>query len=140
MTRLFQLAAVAALAAAAAACGGSTSTNTIAASGPTVTETFTGTVQPAGAADIHTFTVTTPGTVSVTMTSAGPPPTIMMGIGLGNPDNAGNCIYITTVQQPPSSTPQISGTVTASGAYCVAVGDIGNAAGPITYSVTVSHT
>jgi hypothetical protein len=106
------------------------------------TETFTGVVQP-GSFKIHTFTVTTPGTVSVTMTAAGPPPTIQMGLGIGNPDASGNCIFLsggTTQAAANATTPQLSGTLTASGAYCVEIADIGNAAGPITYSIAVSHT
>jgi hypothetical protein len=130
------------LAVAAAACGGSTTAPTTVGTNATVTtETFTGTVQPGGQ-KVHTFTVTTPGTVTVTMTQAGPPPTITMGLGLGNPDASGNCIFISgaVANQPASTTPQLQGTLTSSGAYCVAIGDVGNAAGPITYSITVSHT
>jgi hypothetical protein len=77
------------------------------------------------------------------MTQAGPPPTITMGLGIGNPDNSGNCIFISggvTNQAVAGTTPQLQGTLTVSGAYCVAIGDIGNAAGPITYAITVSHT
>ena len=128
------------LAVAATACGGSTtSPATVGTNATVTTETFTGTVQPGGQ-KVHTFTVTTPGPVTVTMTQAGPPPTITMGIGLGNPDASGNCIFITTNQGIASTTPQVQGTLTSSGAYCVAIGDVGNAAGPITYSITVSHT
>ena len=129
------------LAVAAAACGGSTfAPSTVGANATVVTETFTGSVDPGGQ-KVHTFTVTTPGLVSVTMTQAGPPPTITMGLGIGNPDTAGNCTFITTTNQAvASTTPQLQGTLTSSGAYCVAIGDVGNAAGPITYSLTVSHT
>ena len=140
MKRLALFAAVAF----AAACGGSsTSPTTIATPTATVvTETFTGTVQPL-ATNVHTFTVTTPGALSVTMTAAGPPPTISMGLGIGNPNSSGGCIFLsggTTTAIASATTPQLSGNVTASGAYCVAIGDIGNAAGPIAYSITVSHT
>ena len=133
--------AAAALAALATACGGSTSSSPVASTPATLTtETFMGIVQPAGT-NVHNFNVTTPGTVNVTMTAAGPPATITMGLGLGNPDSSGNCIYITTTQATASTTtPQITGTLTASGAYCVAIGDVGNAAGPISYTITVSHT
>ncbi|HXD74618.1 MAG TPA: hypothetical protein VN628_12810 [Vicinamibacterales bacterium] len=129
------------LALAAAACGGSTSApSTVAANATVSNDVFTGVVQ-VGGLDVHNFTVTTPGTVSVTMTAAGPPPTITMGIGIGNPNGAGGCTFISTTQLPASTTtPQLSGTLTASGPYCVGIGDVGNAAGPITYSVTVSHT
>jgi hypothetical protein len=126
-----------------AACGGSSNSSSVVAPSATVTtDTFNGTIQP-GTSKVHTFTVTTPGTVNVTMTAAGPPATITMGLGIGNPDANGNCIFLsggTTQAIASTTTPQLSGTLTASGAYCVAIGDIGNAAGPITYSITVSHT
>ncbi len=132
------------MAAVAAACGGSSaSPSTITTPAATVTtENFSGTLQ-VGALKVHTFTVTAPGAVSVTMTAAGPPATITMGLGLGNPDNAGNCIFLsggTTQAIASTTTPHLSGTLTSSGAYCVAIADIGNAAGPITYSIAVSHT
>jgi len=66
-----------------------------------------------------------------------------MGLGIGNPDASGNCIFLqggTTSAVANTTTPQLSGNLTASGAYCVAIGDIGNAAGPITYTIVVSHT
>lgn len=133
---------LAALAAGVAACGGSTTSSTVAPSGTVVTQTFNGTINPGGVA-VYSFTVTTPGTVTVTMTSAGPPATITMGLGIGNPDTNGNCIFLsggTTSAQANTTTPQLSGNLTSSGAYCVEIADIGNAAGPITYSIAVSHT
>jgi len=141
MKRLALLAAVALC----TACGGSStsSPSTISTNATVTTETFTGTVQVLGT-NVHNFTVTTPGTVSVTMTAAGPPSTITMGLGIGNPNSAGNCIFlsggVTNSAVASTTTPQLTGTLTSSGAYCVAIGDIGNAAGPITYSITVSHT
>jgi hypothetical protein len=128
---------------AAAACGGSSSSpSVVAPSGTLTTETFTGTVQPSGPINVHSFTVTTPGTVSVTLTAAGPPPTITMGLGLGNPDASGNCVFFATTNQAIANptTPQFSGAVSSSGAYCVGIADVGNALGPIAYTITVSHT
>jgi len=137
------LATTVAAAIGAAACGGSSSTSNIAApTGTVVTETFTGTVQQS-ATNVHSFMVTTPGLISVTLTAAGPPATITMGLGIGNPSASGNCIFLsggTTQATANATTPQLSGNLTSSGAYCVAIGDLGNAAGPITYSITVSHT
>jgi hypothetical protein len=126
-----------------AACGGSSTSPSITSTATVTTETFAGVV-PQGGVKVYTFTVTQPGTISVTMTAAGPPPTISMGLGLGNPDSLGNCIFIsgatTNAAVASTTTPQLSGTLTASGAYCVEIADVGNAAGPITFSIAVSHT
>ena len=133
--------ALVASAALAAACGGSSNPSTVTApTGTVTTDTFNGTVQPGGSS-INPFTVTVGGTVSVTLVSAGPPSTITMGLGIGNPSSTGTCSFLsggTTVTQA-GSTAQLSGTL-AAGSYCVAVVDVGNAAGPITYTVTVAHT
>ena len=131
------------VAASAVACGGSSTSPSVVSPAATVTtETFTGTVQ-IGGTNVHTFTIASPGALSVTMTAAGPPPTITMGLGVGNPSATGTCIFLsggTTQAIASATTPQLTGTIAASGAYCVAIGDIGNAAGPIAYSITVSHT
>jgi hypothetical protein len=131
---------------AAAACGGGNSSGTIATpSGTVVTDTFTGTVAlpVAGVlqADIHNFTVAVAGTVSVTLVSAGPPATITMLLGIGNPSSTGGCSLLSGGSTPAvaSSTAQLSGTLVA-GTYCVAVGDLGNALQPVVYTVTVAHT
>src|SRR5438132_12168889 len=73
----------------AASCGG----DTPAATTPTVprtTETFSGTVQVGGTA-FHSFRVGATGSTDVTLTAASPPPTIVMGLALGTPDDAGHC-------------------------------------------------
>jgi len=129
------------------ACGGSSSNTSAlpAPSGTVVTDTFTGTVPipVAGAlqTDIHSFTVAVGGTLSVTLTAAGPPPTIQMGLGIGNPAADGTCSLLSgaSVATAAGTTAQLSGTV-AAGAYCVAIWDIGNALQPISYTVTVAHT
>jgi len=143
-TRTFRFAGTIVLAAstmAAGACGGSSDTTTVTApTGTVVTDTFNDIVQ-VGGASIHNFNVTVGGTISVTLVSAGPPATITMGLGVGNPSATGTCSFLqngTTVTTA-GSTAQLSGSV-AAGTYCVAVVDIGNAAGPITYTVTVAHT
>ncbi len=128
-----------------AGCGGNSNSSTTAApAAPTPTaaastESFSGTVTVAGN-DFHPFTVATTGaTLSVTLTAAGPPTTIFMGLGLGAYD-APTCTllnnaYLTTQA---GAVAQLSGTAGA-GAYCVVVYDVGNQTGPITYAVTVSH-
>jgi len=130
---------------AAAACGSSDATPFPIPSGTVVTETFTGTVplpiNGALQADIHNFTVTVGGSLNVTLTAAGPPPTITMLLAVGNPSSTGTCSILqgASAQVTAGTTAQLSGTVDA-GTYCVAVADIGNALQPIAYTVTVAHT
>lgn len=138
------------LAAMAAACGGSsTAPSTIATPVATVTtETFTGTLNPpvsGGALDIkvHTFTVTTAGgSINITLLSAGPPATIKLGLGLGNPSSTGACALLQgfVIETAAGSTAQIPASGAPAGAYCVVVGDTGNVLQPVTYTVTVAHT
>ena len=73
----------------AAGCGGaSTSNSVVAPTGTLLTDTLSGTVQPGGV-DFQPFTVTTGGTVNVTLLTAGPPPTITTGLALGTPSGTG---------------------------------------------------
>ena len=116
----------------------STTTTTTAPTATLITESFTGTVAVSGT-DFHNFTVATTGAINVTLTAAGPPSTIFMGIGVGTP-SATACALLTggSTAQQAGVTPQISGMITA-GSYCVSVFDIGNQSAPVTYSVTVTH-
>jgi hypothetical protein len=127
-----------------AGCSGSNSTNAVTTpAAPTVTETFPGTVSYQGV-DFHTFNVAQSGTLNVTLTTAGPPPTIWMGVGIGTP-SASACGLISnstsTVTPAGVAAPQLTGTL-APGTYCVQVYDVGNLSpgGAVTYSVTVAHT
>jgi hypothetical protein len=106
-----------------------------------VTDTFTGTVQPAGS-DSHNFSVSQAGEVDVTLTAAGPPPTIFMGLGLGTPGaTSGTCTLQSSVSisTPAGSTPQLPVSAPSAGTFCFSVFDIGNQTGPVDYTVTVAH-
>jgi hypothetical protein len=118
----------------------SSSTSVTAPSGTLVTDTFTGTVQPGGV-DWKPFTITTGGTINVTLLAAGPPATITMGLGVGTPSSTGTCALLSgaSTTAVASSSAQLNGSL-AAGSYCVEVLDLGNAAGPIAYTVTVAHT
>lgn len=105
-------------------------------------ETFTGTVpflDTHNGADFHNFAVAQTGTVSVTLTAAGPPATITEGLAVGTPSSS-------TCSVPPGNATlavagtiaQLSGTLNT-GTYCVEVFDVGNQLVDITYSVTVAH-
>jgi len=127
-----------ALVCAVSACGGGDSSTSVLTTPSTlVTESFTGTVA-VGATDFHAFSAAA-GAVNVTLTAAGPPATIYMGIGIGTP-SASACALLTngSVAAPAGLTAQLSGTISA-GTYCVSVFDIGNQTTPVTYAVTVTH-
>lgn len=141
MKRIFACLIVA-TALSAAGCSNSDDTSTTlptAPSSPLVTENFSGTVQ-VGSNDSKPFTVTSDGfQITVDMTSAGPPATIAMGIGVGT-FVGGTCQlssggFITAAA---GSTPQLTGTI-AAGQYCLMIYDVGNQSGPITYTVVVNH-
>jgi hypothetical protein len=126
----------------AAGCSNSTDTSSTlptAPSSPLVTENFSGTVQ-VGSNDAKPFTVTSDGfQITVDMTSAGPPATIAMGIGVGT-FVGGTCQLSTGgfTTAAASSTPQLTGTI-AAGQYCFMIYDVGNQSGPVTYTAVVMH-
>ena len=133
------LALVAVCALGVAACGGNSTSGTVSA--PTTTrntDTFSGTVQVGGSA-FHSFPVTQTGTIDVDLTAASPPANVAMGVAIGTPGDAG-CTPLagasgTVVAGP---TPQLTGVTTA-GTLCVQIRDVGEATGPVTYTVTVTH-
>jgi ABC-type glycerol-3-phosphate transport system substrate-binding protein len=148
--RTVQFAGAIALAASttfAAACGGSNNTTTVTApTGTLTTDTFNGTLNPpvngVFQVNIHPFNITTAGgTINITLVSAGPPPTIQLGMALGNPSTTGTCSIVPgfTTQTAAGTTAQLSASGAPSGAYCVAVGDVGNVLQPVSYTVTVAH-
>ena len=109
---------------------------------PSTTDTFTGSVA-VGGSDVHGFTLTNGGQINVTLTAAGPPSNVVMGLGIGNVVQSltgVTCSLLTngTINTAAGTTPQISGT-TQAGSYCVAVYDVGNLSAAISYSVTVVH-
>jgi hypothetical protein len=127
-----------------AACSNNTIPTASAPTTPTTvagpaTETLSGSMARNGTA-IRTFTASKSGTVSVTLASAGPPSTIVLGLGIGIKGATGtDCNFSQTVNTSAGSAPQLNVSVDA-GTYCAGVYDIGNI-GPngITVSVTVNH-
>lgn len=108
---------------------------------PLLKDTFTDTLAPGGSRS-HTFTIIQAGEVDVTLTAAGPPATITMGLGVGIPNTAtGACDLIAgaSVNAQASTFSQLLGSASP-GSLCVKIYDIGNQTGPITYTITVEHT
>jgi hypothetical protein len=131
---------IVALALGAAACG-SNSSGTSSPTTPTTpktTDTLTGTVQVKGS-DFKPFTVTSAGEVDLTLTAAGPPSTIVMGVGIGTPGAAG-CTLIPNASAltAAGTAPQVTG-IMSPGTYCVVVYDVGNQTDAVSWTATVLH-
>ena len=94
-----------------------------------------------GGSDAHQFVVKlSNGQVTATLTAAGPPPTIAMGLGLGA-ISSGVCTLLPngSIVATAGPTAQLGGTNFPNGTYCVAVFDVGNQLADVYYSVTVTH-
>jgi hypothetical protein len=126
------------LAAALAACGGNNPTiPTPPANPPTITDTFSGTLNKNGAV-IHSFTVAAAGSVSATLTDLAPDSTQPIGMSLGTWNGAACTLVIAN----PGATKgtAISGQVNSVGNFCVMLNDAaGTLPDRVTYTVTVTH-
>jgi hypothetical protein len=118
-----------------------TSTSTAATgAAPTVSEAFNGTLG-VGGFKFYTFNIAVNGTVNVTLTSvtgAGVPATVQLGLGIGQP--AGTDCTATVTQTAGSTTPapQVTG-VFGPGLFCVRVADVGNLFAPAAFAITIAH-
>src|SRR5262245_55578950 len=102
------------------------------------TETFASQLGIGGTAT-RSFVVHETGTVSVTLTSAGPPDSVVLGLGIGIPMASGSgCNLSQSVVTAAATRPQLNVTADA-GNYCVRVSDAGNLTGNVSFSVSVLH-
>ncbi len=88
----------------------------------------------------YSFTVTTYGTVNVSLTSISGqyvPSTVTVGLGIGKPD-AETCTTTTSISTPAGAGPQIS-AVYEPGVYCVKVSDVGNLYSAANFAVTIAY-
>jgi hypothetical protein len=105
---------------------------------PQKTEVFTGTINQGGTM-FFAFAVSNVGDLNVTLTSAGPPSTVVMRIGLGLGSTT-TCQIQVTKDTAAGDSSSIVVSQVPSASYCVGIGDIGNATGPVTFTITVVHT
>jgi len=133
-----RIAFVALAAAMSAACGSSSSTTTSpsATSTSPVTDTFASEVAVRGSAS-RAFTMTTAGTVKVTLTTFGNG-TIPAGVGIGVPGSGAPCSLEQSVVTPPGDTPQIVTSADA-GTYCAQVYDTGSLIQDTSFSLVIEH-
>jgi hypothetical protein len=103
---------------------------------PTVTESFSDALQVSGR-NMHQFTVQQVGGLKVSVADVTPGAAV--GLGVGTPNGA-VCTVLSGLTAVPGPAPQLSGTATIAGAFCIAVYDVGNLVEPVTYTVTVQHS
>jgi hypothetical protein len=103
---------------------------------PTITETFDDTLVVLGS-NSHTFNVQQVGGLKVSIANVTPSAAVNLAVGTSS---VSGCIVISNLTAVASTTPQISGTATVPGTFCVLVSDVGNLVEPVTYTVTIIHS
>ena len=117
-----------------------TTTTTATVAAATVSETFTGTL-PVGGFRFYSFNIAANGTVNVTLNSvsgAGVPSTVQLGLGIGQPSGA-DCPATTTATAGSSFAKPHATGVFGPGLFCVRVFDVGNLFAPAAFNITIAH-
>ena len=104
--------------------------------GPTITETFAGTVTQNGAATF-TFNTSVSGIVTATLKSIAPVATAQIGLALGT-WNGVTCAVQLANDRITAGT-AVTGQVNAAGALCVRVYDVGQLTETSTFEIVVVH-
>jgi len=100
----------------------------------TVTETFTGTVNPNGAVT-HSFSTESAGTLTATLTVVSP--NVKIGLALGTWNGISCKIEIAADAAQQGVT--VTGTASALGAFCARIYDVGELTENVSYEVRVTH-
>ena len=116
-----------------AGCGSDNTPTTPSNTSTTVTENWSSVVAPGGAST-RSFTVTSAGTIVVTLTAG---PTVGLGVGLPR-TSGGGCRLGVSANASPGTAPQISAQADA-GQYCVQVYDLGTLTDPIGFALKIEH-
>ena len=106
---------------------------------PTITEQFDGVVA-VGGSRFYSFTTSTYGTINVTLLAVGGsfvPPTVMLGVGLGQPSGT-DCVTTTTINTAAGAAAHVTGNFDPA-VYCAKVTDIGNLFAPASFSVSIAY-
>jgi len=119
----------------AGACSDDAQPTTAPSTTPT-TETFASVLGYRGST-AHGFTITNAGTISVTLTSVGPP-SVPVGLGVGVAGSGISCTLHTSLTTEAGPGPQIVVNVDP-GTYCVQVYDVGTLTDPTSFSLTITR-
>jgi hypothetical protein len=128
----------------ASACG--TTAPTTPTTPTTITETFTGTLNPAGT-NVHPFLTLIGGPVTMTLTAVGPDATKTIGFSLGTFNPTLNVCTVNFDNPAALQAASFAATASTGGYYCARLYDNGavaaavadGSAGSFTYTVTVAH-
>ena len=102
----------------------------------TVTETFSGTLNPNGGST-HVFVVSSKGAVQATLASVGSDNTLVVGLALGN--WTGIACSMTVANDNTVATVPLTATVSAAGQLCARVYDTKGLAEAAQYTLEVIH-
>jgi hypothetical protein len=100
----------------------------------TFTETFTGVLNMNGAASFP-FTAKTGGSVTATLTTIAPDPTIAVGLLLGT--WTGSACQVVVPNDNALQGAVVPGTVTSAASLCVRIYDVGKVTTPVNFTITV---
>ena len=129
-----------------AACSDSQST-TAPSTEPTITTDAFASLLPVGGVNIQLFSVTTAGTYTAKLVSAGPPAAVVVGFGVGIPTlvpttgatfGYRGCFLSTSLSTVAGPAATISGPIDP-GVYCASIYDDGHLPGPVSFSITIEH-
>lgn len=101
-----------------------------------ITEAFSGSINPNGAAT-HTFQGSTAGNVTATLTAVGPDSATVIGFQLGV-WNGSSCTNM-TANDAATQSAVLYGVLSQAAVLCVRVYDVGRLTGNATYQITVVH-
>jgi hypothetical protein len=104
---------------------------------PSITETFPGTLTVLGVTTFP-FTVQQVGGVTVTIADMTPSAAVRLGVGSQSATGCTPIQSVTTSVVEPA--PQLSGTASVAGNFCVAISDPGNLVEPVNFTIIVHHS
>ena len=103
---------------------------------PVDVNSFSSVINPGGGAS-REFTLTSGGTVAVTLTTTAPSG-VALGLGIGIPRSNGSCALSAGVQAVAGAAAQIATTAEAA-TYCAKVYDPGTVTEPTTFTIVISR-
>ncbi|MFN2444682.1 MAG: hypothetical protein ABR606_03710 [Vicinamibacterales bacterium] len=119
------------------ACGDDSASTPTTPSTPTVTDNFSGTLNPNGART-HPIVAAASGTVTATLTTLTPDSTLRIGLSLGT-WNGSACQVIVANDSATQASQVVGQITTVGGNFCVRLYDVGTLTREISYDVSVVH-